>query len=796
MQTTTRVAVIGGGVVGCSVLYHLTKLGWSDVMLLERSELTSGSTWHAAGGFHTLNGDTNMAALQGYTIKLYKELEAITGLSCGLHHVGGVTLADNQDRFDMLVAERAKHRYMGLETEIVGPEEIAKIAPVTNIEGIIGALYDPLDGHLDPSGTTHAYAKAARMAGATIKTHCKVLQTTQRSDGTWDIITNKGSIHAEHIVNAAGLWAREVGAMAGIYFPLLPMEHQYIVTEEVPEIAAIIDAGGEHPHVTDPAGESYLRQEGRGLCIGFYEKLCRPWSVDGTPWDFGHELLPDDFDKIEDSIAFAYKRFPALERAGVKSVIHGPFTFAPDGNPLVGPVPGMRNYWSACAVMAGFSQGGGVGLTLAQWMIEGEPERDVFAMDCARFGKWITPGYTLPKVIENYQRRFSVSHPNEELPAARGVRRTPMYETFTEMGAVWGAQFGLEVPNYFSHPGEPDFETPSFRRSNAWGATKREVKTVRQGVGINEVHNFSKFLVTGSNARSWLDRMMAGRIPQPGRLSLAPMLSHKGKIIGDFTVSCIKEGTFQLTASYASQDYHHRWFLHNMQDGVQLENISDHRTGFQIAGPKAAELLQTCTTTQVSSIKFLGVVEMIVGSTACLVQQLSYTGDHGFEIYCDPMAQLSLWDTLWNAGQPHAIAPFGMRAMMSMRLDRFFGSWMSEFSPDYTAAETGLDRFISFKKNTDFIGRAVAEAERVKPPNRQLVVFEVDAIDADVVAYEPVFIDDKVQGFCTSGGYSHHAEKSIAFALVPRSSVTDTLAVEIEILGQRCKARRLMEPLL
>lgn len=401
MKTTTRVAVIGGGVVGCSVLYHLTKLGWSDVMLLERSELTSGSTWHAAGGFHTLNGDTNMAALQGYTIKLYKELEEITGMSCGLHHVGGVTLAETQERFDMLKAERAKHRFMGLETEIVSPEEIAKIAPVTNIDGIVGGLYDPLDGHLDPSGTTHAYAKAARMGGATIETHCKVVETNQRPDGTWDVVTDKGTIHAEHIVNAGGLWAREVGAMAGIYFPLHPMEHQYIVTDEVPEIAGIIDAGGEHPHVMDPAGESYLRQEGRGLCIGFYEQPCKPWAVDGTPWNFGHELLPDDFDKIEDSIAFAYNRFPALERAGVKSVIHGPFTFAPDGNPLVGPVPGMRNYWSACAVMAGFSQGGGVGLMLAQWMVEGECERDTFAMDTARFGDWITPGYTRPKVIED-----------------------------------------------------------------------------------------------------------------------------------------------------------------------------------------------------------------------------------------------------------------------------------------------------------------------------------------------------------------------------------------------------------
>ena len=796
MKTTTRVAIIGGGVVGCSVLYHLTKLGWSDVMLLERSELTSGSTWHAAGGFHTLNGDTNMAALQGYTIKLYRELEALTGMSCGLHHVGGVTLADNQDRFDMLVAERAKHRYMGLETEIIGPDEIAKIAPVTNTDGIIGGLYDPLDGHLDPSGTTHAYAKAARMGGAHIETHCKVLSTTQRADGTWDLVTDKGSVHAEHIVNAAGLWAREVGAMAGVYFPLLPMEHQYIVTEDVAQIAAMIDAGSEHPHVMDPAGESYLRQEGRGLCIGFYEQPCRPWAVNGTPWDFGHELLADDFDKIEDSIAFAYKRFPALESAGVKSVIHGPFTFAPDGNPLVGPVPGMRNYWSACAVMAGFSQGGGVGLTLAQWMVEGEPERDVFAMDCARFGAWITPGYTVPKVIENYQRRFSVSYPNEELPAARGLRRTPMYDHFSSMGAVWGAQFGLEVPNYFAQTGEPDFETPSFRRSNAWDAVRREVKAVRSGVGINEVHNFSKFLVSGTGARAWLDRIMAGRIPQVGRLSLTPMLSPKGKLIGDFTVSCIREGLFQLTASYGSQAYHQRWFEENMAPGVTLQNISDQRTGFQIAGPKAAEVLQSCTTVNVAEIKFLDVIEIMVGSTACLVQQVSYTGDHGFELYCDPMAQRTLWDRLWEAGKPHGMTPFGMRAMMSLRLDRFFGSWLSEFSPDYTAAETGLDRFISFRKPVDFIGRSAAEAERLTPPERQLIIFEVDALDADVVAYEPVFINGTVQGFCTSGGYSHHAEKSIAFALVPRAAVTDDLQAEIEILGQLRPAKRLLEPLL
>ncbi len=795
MQTSTRALIIGGGVVGASVLYHLTKLGWKDVMLVERSELTSGSTWHAAGGFHTLNGDTNMAALQGYTIRLYKELEEITGMSCGLHHVGGVTLADNKDRFDMLLAERAKHRFMGLDTEIVGPEEIAKIAPVTNLEGIIGGLYDPLDGHLDPSGTTHAYARAAKMGGATIETHCMVRETNQRPDGTWDVVTDKGTIHAEHVVNAGGLWAREVGAMAGVYFPLHPMEHQYIVTEDVPLIVEMAKDGKEHPHVMDPAGESYLRQEGRGLCIGFYEQKCRPWSVDGTPWSFGQDLLQDDFDKIEDSIAFAYKRFPDLERAGVKNVIHGPFTFAPDGNPLVGPVPGMRNYWSACGVMAGFSQGGGVGLTLAQWMIEGEPERDVMAMDVARFGNWTTPGYTLPKVIENYQKRFSVSYPNEELPAARPHRTTPMYDIFSSMGAVWGAQYGLEVANYFATGSEPAFETPSFRRSDAFDATAREVMAVRNGVGINEVQNFGKYLVTGPRARDWLDRIMAGRVPQLGRLSLTPMLSEKGRLIGDFTMSCLGEEEFQLTASYGAQAYHYRWFLNHLEDGVQVENISDRRTGFQIAGPKAREVLQACTRTDVGGMKFLDVRRMVVGQADCIVQRVSYTGDLGYEIYCDAMMQRSLWHSLWQAGQTHGMVPFGMRAMMSLRLDKFFGSWMSEFSPDYTAAETGLDRFISFKKNTPFIGRKLAEAERDTPPARKLVAFEVQAQDADVHGYEPIWLDGEVVGFCTSGGYSHFAGKSIAQGFVPRARATEGLQVEIEILGKMCPATVITTPL-
>ena len=794
MKTSTKVCIIGGGVVGCSVLYHLTKLGWSDVMLVERSELTSGSTWHAAGGFHTLNGDTNMAALQGYTIRLYKELEELTGMSCGLHHVGGVTLADTPERMDMMLAERAKHRFMGLNTEIVTPEEIQKLSPITNVDGVIGGLYDPLDGHLDPSGTTHAYAKAARMGGAEIVLHNPVIETNQRPDGTWDVVTKLGTIHAEHIVNAGGLWARELGAMAGVYLPLHPMEHQYLVTEETPEV---YERDHELPHVMDPGGESYLRQEGRGICIGFYEQACDPWAVDGTPADFGHELLENNLDRISDSVEFAFNRFPVLQRAGIKTIINGPFTFATDGNPLVGPVPGLRNYWSACGVMAGFSQGGGVGLSLAQWMIEGEAERDVAAMDVARFGDWITADYTRPKVVENYQRRFSVSYPNEELPVAREWNTTPMYDTWAEQGAVFGAQYGMEVANYFATPDEADYETPTFRRSNAFDATAREVMAVRKSVGINEVHNFGKYRITGTDARGWLDRIMAGRIPKQGRIALNPMLSPKGKLIGDFTVSCLSETEFLLTASFGMQAIHMRWFEQHGADGITIENISTARIGFQISGPNARKVLSACTMDDVSheNFKFLDVREVQLGRLKALVQRVSYTGDLGYEIYVDAADQLKLYKILTHTGRAYNMKPFGMRAMMSLRLDKFFGSWGSEFCPDYTPLETGMDRFMAYDKPTDYLGKAAALAERAAGATRKLCTFEVEVDDADVIGYEPIWLDGKVVGFCTSGGYSHYAKKSIAFGFVPTDQIKPNLAVDIEILGVMHPAKRIEQVL-
>jgi dimethylglycine dehydrogenase len=794
MKSQARVVVIGGGVVGCSVLYHLTKLGWDDVILVERAELTSGSTWHAAGGFHTLNADPNIAALQGYTIRLYRELEALTGQSCGLHHVGGVTIATDPDRMDFLKAERAKHRHMDLETELVTPEEIKQLCPVLNIDDIVGGLYDPLDGHLDPSGTTQAYAKAARQGGAEISLRNRVVELVRKPDDSWDVVTEQGTINCEYVVNAAGLWAREVGAMAGVYLPLHPMEHQYLVTDDIPEV---YERESELPHIMDPAGETYFRQEGRGLVIGIYEQACEPWAVDGTSWDFGAELLPDNLDRIEVPLAEAYHRYPCLGTAGIKRVINGPFTFAPDGNPLVGPMPGLPGYWCACAVMAGFSQGGGVGRTVAEWMIEGEPSSDVFAMDVARFGDYTNKDYTRLKAMENYQRRFAITYPNEELPAARPLHTTPAYDIWKEQNAVFGAAHGMEVVNYFAPTGEEPYEIPSFRRSNAFAVVGSECHAVRTAVGLNEIHNFSKFEVTGAGAEEWLSYILANRMPKPGRITLSPMLNPNGKLIGDLTVSHISAGRYQIVGSYGAQAYHMRWFQsHLPNSGVDLRNISDERIGFQIAGPRARDLLARITNQDLSTetFPFLGVREMAVGELQAIVNRISYTGDLGYEIFVAKADQAALYHLLNDAGQEFDLRPFGMRAMMSLRLEKSFGSWLLEYKPDYTPAETGLDRFINFDKG-DFIGRDPALAERDNPPNRRLVTLVVEAEDADVWADEPIWKDGEVVGFVTSGGYAHYAGKSVALGFVPVEMIAPGAAFEIEILGDLRPAVLITEPL-
>ncbi len=522
MKSEARVVVIGGGVVGCSVLYHLAKAGWTDVMLIERSELTSGSSWHAAGGFHTLNGDPNVAKLQAYTVSLYRELEELSGQSCGLHLTGGVMMADSPERMDFLRLTHAKGRCLGMETEIITPSEAKAMFPLMDETQFVGALWDPVEGHLDPSGTTHAYAKAATRLGASIVLRNRVVELTQDPDGMWNVVTEAGTVRAEHVVNAGGLWAREVGRMVGLELPLLAMEHMYLLTEPMPEVAEYNRATGrELVGVIDFKGEIYTRQEREGILLGTYEKACRPWSELSTPWDFGHELLTPDLDRIAPSLEVGFRHFPALEHAGIKQVINGPFTFAPDGNPLVGPVQGLTNFWTACAVMAGFSQGGGVGLALANWMVEGDPGHDVFGMDVARFGEWTTLRHTNAKVRENYSRRFSIRFPNEELVAARPAHTTPLYDIMTrENNAVMGVTWGLEVPLWFAPAGEAARDVLSFHRSNDFAHVGAEVRAVRERVGVTEIANFAKYVVSGPGAEGWLNHLLTNRMPRVGRLVL------------------------------------------------------------------------------------------------------------------------------------------------------------------------------------------------------------------------------------------------------------------------------------
>ena len=794
MKSHAQVAVIGGGVVGCSVLYHLTKHGWKDVVLIERSELTSGSTWHAAGGMHTFNSDPNVAKLQDYTLSIYKEIEEVSGQSCGIHLTGGLMLADTHERLDFLNTARSRGRYLGLETELVDLQEAARMLPIMDPKHYVAALYDPNEGHIDPSGVTNAYAKAARVGGAEVYRENRVVDLDQRIDGSWNVVTEKGTLIAEHVVNAAGLWAREVGLMAGVVHPFIPMEHQYLITDEVPEVAA---DENEMLHVIDFGGELYMRQEGQGVLVGTYEKTGQPWAEHVTPWDFGHELLAENLDRIGDNLERAFQRFPALEKAGIKQIINGPFTFTPDGNPLVGPVPGVKNYWAACGVLAGFSQGGGVGFALANWMIDGDPGMDTWAMDVTRFGDYAGAAYARAMGRQTYATRFLVPFPNEERPAGRPLRRTPIYDRLKAKGAVFGAAFGLEQALWYAPEGTEAVEEPTFRRSNAHGPVAEECRAVREGVGIIEISGFAKYEITGPGAELWLGHLLANRIPAQGRMLLSPMLNPRGTLIGDFTLAKLGPERFMIFGSGPAEAYHMRWFGQHLPDeGVTLRSMRSDLVGLSIAGPKSRELLSRVTTEDVShaAFRFMAIRPMEIGMSSALVGRITFTGDLGYELWMSPDYQLAIYDTLLEAGEDLGLRHFGGRALNSMRLEKGFGSFTREYTCDYTPFEAGLERFVDLRKN-DFIGREPLIEEQRTGPKRKRVIFKVDANEVDALANEPVFCDGEVVGWVTSGGFCHHVNESLALGYVPSALAERTDGFQIEILGEMRNATITPEPL-
>ncbi len=803
MKSSTQVVVIGGGVVGASVLYHLTKAGWTDVVLVERKELTAGSTWHSAGGMHTLNGDPNVSKLQQYTIELYRQIEDESGQYCSIHLPGGLMLASDRERMDWLRMAQARGRYLGMELEIISAKEAKEYFPLMDEKYFVGALYDPVEGHVDPTGVTNAYAICARNRGAEIYRHTKVEELRQRADYSWDVITDKGEIHAEHVVNAGGLWAREVGRMVGIELPVLAMEHMYLVTEDMPEVAANVALSGkEMTMAIDFKGEIYIRQEQGGMLLGTYEQANVPWSPQHTPWNFDMELLAPDLDRIAPELEVAFKHYPALSTAGIKKVINGPFTFSPDGNPLVGPVRGLRNYWVACAVMAGLSQGGGVGLALANWMTQGDSGLDIWGMDVARYGDYATLAYTNAKVRENYGRRFRITFPNEELLAGRPLHTTPVYDRFCEHNAVWGASFGLEHPLWLQDKDKDPVENVTFRRSNAFTNVGNESRAVRERVGLSECSNFAKYHVTGHKSAEWLQGLFTNRLPKVGRTSLTAMLNPAGRIVGEFSVSRLAQNDFYLFGSQPAEVHHSRWFLDHMPgDGsVNFDIVALGLVGLTIAGPKSREVLQSLTSTSLATadFPFMTFRQIDIGVIPAMVNRMSYTGDLGYEIWVRPEYQRRLFDLLWEAGRPFDMALFGFRALITMRLEKNYGTWYREYRPIYTPLEASMDRYLKF--DHDFIGRAAVEDEMKTGPARKLVMFVVDPLPdepADVIGDEPIWHGDKVVGWITSGGYAHFSGVSLALGYIPDElAVAGTTGFEIEIIGHRRPAKLQLEPVL
>ncbi|VCU58008.1 Sarcosine dehydrogenase [Tritonibacter mobilis] len=795
MRTKAKAVVIGGGVIGCSILYHLTKLGWSDVVLLERDELTSGSTWHAAANIHGLHDSTNISRIQHYTMTLYKELEKETGQGCGVFQPGSLYLAQTEAREHQLRLQAAKAKLYGMNFYEISIAEAQALNPLVNFEGIRCVMYEPDGGNVDPSGVTQAYATGARQRGAEIHRFTSVTATEQQPDGTWIVKTPKGDIHTEWVVNAAGLWGREVAKLAGLDLPLQPTEHQYFVTETIAEVA---EMDRRLPSVSDRDGEYYLRQEGQGLLVGAYEKAMKFWAEDGTPLDFAHDLFPDDLERIEENMMNAIERVPVVGEAGIKRVINGPMIWSPDANVLFGPVPELQGYFCCNGIIPGFSQSGGMGLMAAQWMIEGETQYDMFGWDVARFGDWATKEFTKARVQDQYAHRFAIHFPNEERSAGRPARTRPVYEMQREMGAVFGLNAGWEHPLWFAdQPGTED--TNGFTRQNWWEPVGAECKMLRERAGIIDISNFAKYHCKGSGAEDWLNAVFANRMPKAvGRSCLTPLISKRGGIAGDFTVTRLAEDEFWIIGSGMAERYHKRFFgAVPLPEGTSFESLTQEVCGFNVAGPKSREMLQRMTNVSLdtASFPFMRSKRLMLAGINVLALRVSFTGDLGWELHCATEDQQKLYIALIDEGRRIGAGPVGSRALMSLRVEKGYGSWGREYSPEYFPHEVGFQPLCKMDKK--FLNKSAAEAALATPAREELVLLQlneqdVTASNADATGGEPIFKDGHGIGRVTSGTYGYTVGMSLALGYVKGAQPGDE--VEVMVLGRPHRAVILAEP--
>jgi dimethylglycine dehydrogenase len=794
MKTSARVVVIGGGIVGASVLYHLARAGWSDAMLVEKGELASGSTWHAAGNTPHFNPSLNLSRIHLASTELYQRLETEAGQPVDFHRPGSLRLATVPGRMDEYRRHCGKARAIGLPFEVIGPAEVKRLYPLVETTGLLGAAWNPEDGHLDPSSVTRALARAARDRGAEVHEQTRVTGIARTRGGEWGVTTDRGDIVAEILVNAAGTWAREVGRMVGLDLPIVAMEHQYVVTEAIPEIAVL---PAELPLLREVDASYYMRQEQHGLIVGPYERGARPFGVGGIPPGYGRDLLPPDLARIKPILEKAMARVPALARAGILRVVNGPITYTPDGNPLLGPALGLPGFYLACGFSFGITQAGGAGRYLAEWIVEGQPSIDLWEVDPRRYGAFATEAYAVARCIDIYEDEYAIVYPQDDRSPGRPARVSPLYRGFQEAGAVFGVRNGWERPYWFAPRGIEPRDVPSFRRTNWFEHVGAEARAVRERVGLLELSSFSKYEVSGPGAEAFLDRVCANRPPREGRIAVSQLLNPRGTIECDMTVTRVAPDRFFLVSAAAAELHDLDWLQrHAPRSGVAIENVTNGYGVLILAGPRARDVLTRVTDADLSNTAFpwLSMREIFVGYVPVRALRINFVGELGWELYHPIEYQIGLYDTLATAGADFGLVNFGLRAMDSLRLEKGYRAWGADINTEVTPLEAGLDRFVAFDKG-DFIGRAALLEQKRAGVRKRLATLDVAAGDADCHGNEAVHAGGRVVGITTSGGHAHWLRKSLAVAYLDAEARAPGTALEVEILGERRPAVVVREPL-
>jgi dimethylglycine dehydrogenase len=819
MKTQARVVVVGGGVVGVATLYHLVKKGWSDVVLFERKELTSGSTWHAAGLLPLFNMSYSVGQLHKYSVNLYRTLEEETGQHVGFKQVSNIRLARSKDRWDEFMYYKSVADTIGITVEVLTPEQVKELWPLCEVDGVIGAIRHPDDGYIQPADLTQAFAKGARAGGAEIYRNTAVTGIERTASGAWCVKTDRGDILCEHVVSATGNFARRTGAMVGLEIPVIPVEHQYIVTEPHPALRARQREGlPEMGVLRDPDASWYMREENGGFILGPYEKGAPCCYLDGPDEQSEYELFQEDLERLAPHIEAAIERVPAFGEVGVRKVYNGAIAYTPDGSPIVGPAWGVQNFWLNEGHSFGITAAGGAGWQLAEWVVEGEPSIDMMGVDPRRFGPYATRGYLREKNEEAYANVFTVHYPDEERAAARPLRRTPCYDRMKALGAVFGATYGWERPNWFApegyglseeeldkpdvllndnHPPVKDGEKPrekwSFRRSNYFDFVGREARHVHEAVGLQDMSAFAKYEVSGPGAEAFLDNLLANRLPQKiGRLALCHMLSKSGGVRSEFTVFRAGPESFYLVGAgaYERHDWDYLSKLRPRDGSVDLQKVTTQYGVLIVAGPQARDVLQSVTDWDLSNKAFpwLSGKSINVGAAHARALRVNFVGELGWELHHPVEMQNYIFDLLMEAGRPYGIKPFGMRAMDALRLEKSYRLIPRELSIEYSALESGLDRFVHPNKG-QFIGRDGLIEWRERGFRNRFVTMEVlDPIDADARGSEPILMNGQIVGRCTSGGFGWRLGKSIALGMVRPELGEIGTELDLTILGRTHRA--------